>query len=122
MQAHVKMPHIKIDIRGDIHPKILSVLKEVYGKNVEIINNDKDEPVDVFQTGWFKKMNEEMTPGKNMKAYREIHKLTQEDLGKKLGGVSKQNISHMERGTRSISKTKAKLLAELFNVPVERFI
>ena len=122
MQAHVKMPHIKIDIRGDIHPRLLSVLKEVYGKNVEIINNDKDEPVDVFQTGWFKKMNEEMTPGKNMKAYREIHRLTQEDLGKKLGGVSKQNISHMERGTRSISKTKAKLLAELFNVPVERFI
>ena len=122
MQAHVKTPHIKIDIKGDIHPKLLTVLKEVYGKKVKIVKDKDDELVDVFETDWFKKIDKDMTPGKNMKIYREIHKLTQEELGKKMGGISKQNISHMERGIRSISKNNAKLLSKLFDVPVDRFI
>jgi DNA-binding XRE family transcriptional regulator len=121
MQAHVKTHHIKIDIEGDIHPKILTVLKEVYGKKVKFIR-DNDEYIDVFETEWFKRINSKMTPGKAMKIYRELHKLTQEELGVKLGGISKQNISHMERGIRPISKNNAKLLAKIFNVSVERFI
>ena len=32
MQAHVKTPHIKSEIEGEIPPNVLSVLKEVYGK------------------------------------------------------------------------------------------
>ena len=122
MQAHVKTPHIKIDIKGDIHPKVLSVLKEVYGKKVNLIRENDDELVDVFETDWFKNINSKMTPGKNMRIYREIHKMTQEQLGHKLGGISKQNISHMERGIRPISKKNAKLLAKLFKVPADRFI
>ena len=122
MQARVKTPHIKIDMKGDINPKVLSVLKEVYGKKVKLIKENDDELVDVFETEWFKNINAQMTPGKNMRIYREIHKMTQEDLGKKLGGISKQNISHMERSIRPISKKTAKLLATLFKVPVDRFI
>jgi len=122
MQAHVKMPHIKINIQGDIHPKILSALKEVYGKKVKLINEKDDEIIDIFETDWYKKISLDMTPGKAMKIYRENNKITQEELGIKLGGISKQNISHMERGIRSISKNNAKLLAKLFNVPVDRFI
>ena len=122
MQALVKMPHIKIDIKGEIHPKLLSVLKEVYGKKVKIIKNKDDELIDVFQTEWYKEINDDSTPGKNMKLYREIHKMTQDELGEKMGGISRQNISHMERGIRSISKSNAKLLAKIFDVPVDRFI
>ena len=122
MQARVKTPHIKIDMKGDINPKVLSVLKEVYGKKVKLIKENDDELVDVFDTEWFKNINAQMTPGKNMRIYREIHKMTQEELGKKLGGISKQNISHMERSIRPISKKTAKLLATLFKVPVDRFI
>lgn len=48
--------------------------------------------------------------------------MTQADLDEKLGGISKQNISHMERGVKSISKNVAKQLAEFFNVSVEKFI
>jgi DNA-binding XRE family transcriptional regulator len=118
----VKTPHIKIDIKGDIHPKILSVLKELYGKKVKFIKDKDDEYVNILETDWYKKINSEMTPGKIMKIYREIHKITQEDLGKKMGGISKQNISHMERGIRSISKSNAKVLSKIFNVPVDRFI
>jgi len=122
MQAHVKTPHIKIDMKGEIHPKVLSVLKEVYGKKVKIIKEKDDELVDVFETEWYKNINSEMTPGKNMRIYRKIHKMTQEELGEMMGGISKQNISHMERGIRSISKVNAKLLAKIFDVPVDRFI
>lgn len=121
MQAHVKTPLTKIDIEGEIHPKILTVLKEIYGKKVKL-KNDDDEVIDIFKSEWFKKINSQMTPGKNMKIYRENHKLTQEELGIKLGGISKQNISHMEREIRPISKKNAKLLSKIFNVPVDRFI
>jgi DNA-binding XRE family transcriptional regulator len=122
MQAHVKTPHIKIDINEEIHPKVLTVLKEVYGKKVKLIKENDDELIDVFETEWYKKINSQMTPGKNMKIYRENKKITQEELGIKLGGISKQNISHMERGIRPISLKNAKLLAKIFNVPVDRFI
>jgi DNA-binding XRE family transcriptional regulator len=118
----VKTPHIKIDIAGEIHPRILSVLKEIYGKKVKLVKGSDDELVDIFETDWYKKINSQMTPGKNMKIYRENFKMTQEELGEKLGGTSKQNISHMERGIRPISKNNAKVLAKLFNVPVDRFI
>ena len=122
MQAHVKTPHIRIDIKGEIPPKVLSVLKEVYGKKMKLVKDSDDDLVDVFETDWFKETDSKMFPGKNMKIYREIHKMTQEELGEKLGGISKQNISHMERGTRAISKQNAKELSKIFNVPIDRFI
>lgn len=122
MQAHVKTPHIKINIKGEIHPKVLSVLKEVYGKKVKLIKENDEELVDAFETEWFKNIDATMSPGKNMRIYREINKITQEELGNKLGGISKQNISHMERGIRPISKKTAKSLASIFKVPADRFI
>jgi len=118
----VKTPHIKIDIVGEIPPKVLSVLKEVYGKKMKLVKENDDELIDVFETDWYKEIDSKMFPGKNMKIYREIHKMTQEELGEKLGGISKQNISHMERGIRAISKQNAKELSKVFNVPIDRFI
>ncbi len=122
MQVHVKTPHIKIDIKGKMHPKLLSVLKEVYGNKLKMEKDSDDEYIDAFETEWFRKTRKRLTPSKNMKIYREINKITQEELGKKLGGITRQNISHMERGIRPISKRNAKKLAGLFNVSVENFI
>lgn len=122
MQARVKTPRTKIEISGDIHPKIITILKEIYGSKVKISNDDNDEFVDVFETDWYKKISKKLTPGKTMKLYREMRKMTQEELGQKLGGISRQNISHMERGVRPISLKMAKKLAEIFGVSVERFI
>jgi DNA-binding XRE family transcriptional regulator len=122
MQAHVKTPLTKIEIKGEVHPKVLSVLKEIYGKKLLLIKNDSDEYIDAFETDWFKKVSKRLTPAKNIKIYREIHKLTQKDLGKKLGGISPQNISHMEHGIRPISKTNAKKLSGVFKVSIENFI
>ena len=120
MQVHVKTLHTKIDMAGDIPDEIISVIKKVYGNKATISENC--EYVDIEDTEWFKKMEEIMNPGKYMSIYRKLHKMTQAKLGEKLGGVSKQNISHMEKGIHPISKKTAKQLAEMFDVPVSRFI
>jgi len=119
MLAHVRTRRIEIKIEGDIPKKILSVLKELYGENVIISD---DEYVNIEDTAWYKKMKTEMKPGDYMKIYRQNRKMTQTELGKALGGISKQNISHMERGAQGISKENAKKLAKLFNVSSGVFI
>ena len=122
MQAVVKTPRIEISIKGDIPPKIITLLKEEYGTKVHIINDEDDEYVNIIETDWYKKIKSEKTPGENMKIYRKIHKITQEKLGEMLGGIPKQHISNMENGIRPISKITAKKLAKIFDVSVERFI
>ena len=119
MLAHVKTRRIEIKMEGDIPKKILSVLEELYGEKVIISD---DGYVNIEDTDWYKKIKKEMSPGDYMKIYRQNRKMTQTELGKELGGISKQNISHMERGTQGISKNNAKKLAELFNVSPDVFI
>ena len=120
MQVHVKMPHIRIDIKGDVPAKIIKILKNEYGKNVTI--KDDDEYVEAKNTEWYKKISKKMTPGDHMRIYRENAGWTQEFLGKKLGGVPRQHISNMERGRRAISIETAEKLARLFKKPVSRFL
>jgi len=118
----VKTPHIEINIKGDIPQKIITLLKEEYGKKVHLTKEDDDEFVNIIETDWYKKIHAEKIPGDNMKIYRRIHKITQEKLGEMLGGIPKQHVSNMENGLRPISKITAKKLAKIFNVSVERFI
>jgi DNA-binding XRE family transcriptional regulator len=120
MQVHVKTPHTEIDMKGEIPEQIISMLKKVYGKKVTFTNDD--EYINIEDTEWYKTAKARSTPGKTMSIYRKMRNMTQAELGEKLGGISKQNISHMERGVKSISKNVAKQLAELFNVSVEKFI
>ena len=122
MRAVVKMPHIDIAIRGNIPAKLLSVLKKEYGPNVQIVNDSENKMLRVVDTGWYKKTKLSATPGENMKLYRELHKMTQAELGEKLGGLPRQHISNMERGIRAISLTTAKKMSAVFKVSVERFV
>ncbi len=122
MQVHVKMPHIKIEIKGEISPKHLSLIKKEYGKNVHLTKDKNDEYIDIFETDWFKNINSKMTPGVNLKVYRLNRGLTQLQLGELLGGIPKQHISNMENGKRPISLKMAKTLSKIFKVSVERFI
>ncbi len=122
MQAVVKMPHIKINIEGDIPENLISVLKEDFGDNVLITEDPDDEYIDVFETKWYKKIKEKTSPGDSIKIYRELHNMTQKELGEKLGEMPRQTISNMECGLRSISLKTAKKLADLFDVPVDRFV
>ena len=119
MQVHVKSPRTKINIEGPISNKLLQVLKEDFGSKVII--SDDDEYVLATETEWYKKTKARMKPGDHMRAYRVSRGLMQSQLGEKLG-ISKQNVSDMECGRRSIGKEVAKKLAEIFNTSVEKFL
>jgi DNA-binding XRE family transcriptional regulator len=122
MLAVVKTPLIRIHIKGQIPRQIMTVLKKEYGDKMKLTKEDDDEMVDVFQTDWYKRVKKGLTPGKNLKIYRQNMEMTQEQLGAKLGDIPKQFISNMENGIRPISKKTALKLARIFKVSVARFI
>lgn len=119
MQVHVKTPHIKISIEGNISKKLLKVLKEDYGNKLVV---EDDEWVLATETEWYKKTAAEMTPNDHMKAYRVSRGITQVKLGEMLGGLSRQWISDIENGRRPIGKEVAKKLAKIFDTSVEKFL
>lgn len=64
----------------------------------------------------------ETDKGEALKHYREIHGLTQDQLGEKLGGLLRQQISNMETGIRAISLDMAKKFAALFQTNPVNFL
>jgi transcriptional regulator with XRE-family HTH domain len=82
---------------------------------------EKDEFVDWFKTDLHKEISGRMTPGKNLRALREMAGWTLAETGAKIG-VSAQRISDFESGQRAISKIVAKRLAPFFNVSPIQFI
>ena len=119
MQVVVKRPHIKVE--GDISPELVQFLKERY-EGVDVIENEEDELVEITKSDWYRDIRRQISPGENMRIYRKLHGLSQENLGRKLGHFTRQNVSNMERGHRAISKPVAKKLAEVFDVSVEKFL
>ena len=122
MQAVVKTPRIEINIKGEIPDRLMSVLEEEYGEQVQLSEDNDEEHVNIFETDWYRSIKSGMTPGDNLRIYRENHGLTQARLGEMLGGVPRQHISNMEREVRSISLRTARKLAEIFKVSPEKFI
>ncbi|MGA2977374.1 MAG: helix-turn-helix transcriptional regulator [Spirochaetia bacterium] len=122
MLAVVKTPLIRIHIRGQIPKQIVTVLKKEYGDKLKLTEEDDDELVDIFQTDWYTRVQKGLTPGKNLKIYRQNMHMTQAQLGAKIGNVPKQFISNMENGIRPISKKTAIRLAKVFKVSVAKFI
>jgi DNA-binding XRE family transcriptional regulator len=123
MQVVVKTPHIEIGVRDAvIPPRLMDVLKEEYGPELSLVENDGDDLVDSFETQWYKGGKEKMTPGKYLRIYRENKGLTQLQLGDLLGGIPRQHISNMERGHRSISLKMARKRSLLLGAQIERFI
>jgi hypothetical protein len=54
MQVVVKTPRIEISIRGAaIPPKLIDVLKEEYGQELSLVEDEGDELFDVFETQWY---------------------------------------------------------------------
>ena len=123
MQAVVKTPHIEISVKGaEIPPKLMKLLKEEYGKELNLVMDGEDELVNVFETQWYKSIKGKMTPGKYLRIYRENKGLTQAQLGKALGGIPRQHISNMENGHRAISLKMARKLATFLGAPIEKLL
>ena len=119
MLVAVRKPPIDFSITGIIPEKLISGLRKEYGdENVRV---DRDDMVNAMEMDWFKELESEDTPGKNLRFYRKLVGMTQPELAKKLG-TSKQFISDMENDRKPISRKTAKELAALFDVSVARFI
>ena len=119
MLVHVKAPHIKIEMEGDVSERLLKVLKNEYG---EIIDITDDDYIDPFETDWYKTTKEEMKPGDRLRIDRDNKGFTQQILGQKLGSFSRHYISDLENGRKNISIQVAKKLSVIFEKPVERYI
>ena len=122
MQAVVKTPRIEINIKGEIPDRLMSVLEEEYGEQIQLLEDNDEETANIFETDWYRDVKSKMTSGDNLRIYRENRGLTQAKLGEMLGDVPRQHISNMERGARSISLKTARKLAALFKVSPEKFI
>ena len=121
MQVRVKTPLIRVEIDGEIPQDLLEVVKRDFPEEVKILEGD-EEYVDYFETDFHMETAAGMTPGDIVRIYRENRRWTQADLGRKIGGVAKQNVSQIERGIRRITGHMAIRLARVFNVPISRFI
>jgi len=123
MQAVVKTPRIEISIKGATIPqKLIGVLREEYGDDLKVVENDGESLVNVIDTQWYKKTKAHMTPGDYLRIYRENKGFTQGKLGELLGGIPRQHISNMERGHRPISLKIARKLSKILNAPVEKLL
>ena len=123
MLAVVKTPHTKITLEGEIPKPVLRVMKFEFGKDFVIKKEDNEsEWTNPESMDWYKKTKAEMTPGLYVKTYRESRGWSQQELGAKLGGLTRQRVSNLENDHRSISKNIAKQLAELFDVPIDLFL
>ena len=67
MQAVVKTPRIEINIKGEIPDKLMSVLEEEYGEQVQLSEDNDEEHVNIFETDWYRSIKSGMTPGDNLK-------------------------------------------------------
>lgn len=122
MQAAVKTLHTEIHMRGEISPRIIAALRAEYGQALHVSTEDDGELVNAVETDWYRSVKATMTPGDTLRVYRETRQLTQAELGKRLGGIPRQQVSNMENGSRPISVSMAKRLAAIFDVPAERFL
>ena len=122
MLAVVKKPHTEFMIQGQIPEKYIRMLKNDFGSDLVIEEDDGEEDfTDVTRTDWYKKMKKEETPGEILRFYRKLNGFTQPELAEKLG-ITKQRISNMEHNLKPISRRMAYRLADLFGIRAGRFI
>ncbi len=123
MLAVVKKHRTKaplFEVKGNIPDKVLTYLRKEF--EVELSTNDDEEYLDLRESSWHKEAKATRKPGDAMKVYRDNFGYSQAELGKMLGGLSRQKISDMENNRRGISKEIAKKLAKVFKRPIDYFI
>ncbi|MGA2379736.1 MAG: helix-turn-helix transcriptional regulator [Spirochaetia bacterium] len=63
-----------------------------------------------------------MSPGACLRFFRQDKGLSQARLGQELGGVSRQNVSHMENSRRPINRQMTLRLSSFFGVSADKFL
>jgi DNA-binding XRE family transcriptional regulator len=118
----VKTARIFIRIEGVISWNLLSVLQEEYGRKLIVTSMLGERLPDILMAPYYEPDTKEMSTGDYLRRFRLDKDLTQAELGRKLGGILRQNVCNMEKGRRPISRKMAVTLARFFGVPAARFI
>ena len=124
--THGTKKPVSFKVEGELIPDfVLGLLEYMFPKCVKVYESPKkslpeEDSVPLEDTEWNKKMSEEMTSGKAIRADRGLRGWTQKVLAEKLG-VSIQNLSAMEHDRRPVSKKMALKLSEIFGVPPESY-
>ena len=118
MSVAVKTRPINIRLRPHTPARVIHAVKKQFSK---YIIDSSDEYEDWFETDLHKEIAADMKPCDYLRNFREAQNITQKDLAEEIG-VRVNYLSDMETGQRTISRMKAKKLAEIFNVPPAVFI
>lgn len=81
-----------------------------------------ERKLDILNAPVYEQEPKTMNPGAYLRFFRQIKELTQIELGRKLGGMSRQNVSDMENGRRPISRMMAVRISRLFEVSPDKFV
>jgi len=119
MLAVVKTPHTEIRVDGLIHPRVLSVLEEVYGNRLDLREDDDDLAVPIRETEFWR-----TTPpstGGIIDSLRWQKRISQAELARR-AGTTRQTISAIERGRRKMGPGMLARIAAALDVPVARLV
>ena len=115
------MRDMYIEIIGVIPGDLLQLLRDYYGRRL-LLSEYASPMRDVLDAPLYYRAPLEMKPGDYLRFFRQHSSLSQADLGRKLGRLSRQDICKMENGRRPISKRMALQSAGFFGVSVDKFI
>jgi DNA-binding XRE family transcriptional regulator len=121
VRASVRMRDIYLEISGEIPGELLQFLRDYYGRRL-ILRNYCEPMRDVLNAPLYKRVPLKMKPGDCLRFFRQDNGLSQSELCRKLGRLSRQDLSKMENGRRPISRRMALRLAGFFDVSVDKFI
>jgi transcriptional regulator with XRE-family HTH domain len=122
LRAIVKTNRVWIQIRGVIPGALLDVLRQEYGRRLIVRCEWGEQKLDILNAPVYEQEPKEMNPGAYLKFFRQVKELSQVELGRKLGGMSRQNVCDMENGRRPISRMMALRLSRLFEVSPDKFV
>lgn len=92
-------------------PDYLVIFLKSAFPNVEEVKETDEDYVEISKTDWFKEMESQTTPAESLKLLRTTFGYTQQQLADK-AGITKQQVSAMERGKEPIGRKMAHRLAD----------
>lgn len=92
-------------------PDYLVIFLKSAFPNVEEVKETDEDYVEISKNDWFKELESKTTPAESLKLLRTTFGYTQQQLADK-AGITKQQVSAMERGKEPIGRKMAHRLAD----------
>lgn len=107
---------VKFIIKGERVPSwLIDMIRVAYPRT--LVRED-DPTEDALESDWFKEIRQQMTPAENLRSLRQNFGITQQQLADR-AGISKQQVSAMERGKDPIGRKMAKKLADALGTSID---